>query len=257
MEKAIFLSPRRALEKKLSGWDRVYVGSEFCERLLPEQDAIRNAIDNTGDAVAMTLVTPYVTDGGLRRVMDLVERFVAVEPVFDEIVINDWGVMRETRGVGCQRVLGRLLVRQLRDPRIIGWKKKTPDKLVRVDELAVNEPFVEFLLSEGIERIELDTIPDDASVLRGRLKVSCYEPFTYITTTRLCPVADIASRDGSVLYVPKTCSYECVGRVYVLKEEVMGTDLYLFGNTIFFRNERTEHAEESSIFDRIVHQELP
>jgi len=257
MEKAIFLSPRRTLAGELSGWDRVYVGNEFCERLLPEEDSIRDVLDKRGDAATMSLVTPYVADGGLRKVMELVERFVSVETVFDEVVINDWGVLRETRGTGCKRVLGRLLVRQLRDPRILRWREKMPDKLVRVNELSVNETFIEFLLDEGIERIELDTVPADLSSVQGRMRVSLYKPYTYITTTRLCPVANIADRDDSVLYVPKTCSYECVGHVYVLKEKVMGRDLYLFGNTIFFRRDDAEDEDGLSAFDRIVHQQLP
>ena len=257
MERVLFLSPRKLESIEPSGWQRLYVGNEFCERLMPDDDYIKRVRDEKGADMPVSLVTPYLTDAGLNKVMDIIERFAVSEPLFDEVVINDWGLLRKTRGLKLTRILGRLLIRQLRDPRIIRWKRTTPDRFLRVDDLSVNDEFVSFLLTEGIGRVELDTVPEDISVLAGRLKLSLYRSFTYITTTRLCPVANLAARDRFVLYVPKTCGFECIGRGYALDDEVMGERIYLFGNAMFFRNDATAGDEPPPVFDRIVYQQLP
>lgn len=116
METAVWMDWRRV---KLPEAARVYFGNETCERNLPLA-AVAGEVARRlrGCGVAVTLVTPFLTEAGLAAASAAVREVVAVDPVA-EIVCSDWGLLRwvarEHMGVP---VAGRLLAGQIPDPRI-------------------------------------------------------------------------------------------------------------------------------------------
>lgn len=258
MEKALLLPQRVPFPDKWGQWDRIYVGHEFCELLIPEEGDLLKILEGIDPALPMTLVTPYVTEKGLAKIEILVKRFLHESGgPFDEVVFNDWGVFRMLKQYGGKRVLGRLLVRQLRDPRIIAIKGRDPEAVPGLEDLSINDAFLQFLQEQGIEHIELDTVPENLQRLQERVRISLYRPFTYVTTTRMCPVANLATRRLGVSLVPERCGFECMENTFSLEDKLMGRTLFLSGNTIFFRNPATEDTTSFQGPDRIVHQELP
>lgn len=256
MEKALLLSPKLAVEDP-TAWDRLYVGHEFCQRLLPDEQTLNQFGEQKPDGLSMTLVTPYVTDEGLAAVENLVRRYLVEKPLFDEVVFNDWGVFRRLRQYGGKRVLGRLLVRQLRDPRVLSRAHMAKGEVAVAGDLAINEDFQDFLLENDIKRIELDTLPENIDAIANRFRVSLYRPFTYVTTTRLCPLADLADRPERISQIAATCSRECLDGGFLLTNKLMDRDLYLFGNALFFENPWTNQTDALAGIDRVIEQRQP
>ncbi len=252
MERALLLSPRQSSRQTGGEWDRLYIGHEFCERLLPSDQEIESLVKDRSLPDKRSLVTPYVTQAGLERVQALVRRFVEKEPIFDEVIINDWGVFRAIREHGGRRVLGRLLVRQLRDPRLVDVDCGAQE----LPGLSISDDFIRVIRDVfGISRIEMDTTPAELAAVSKELHVSLYRPFTYVTTTRLCPIANLDGKPAGISLVADRCNFECVDHAYELRNELMGRTLYLYGNTIFYRNE--EEGLPPLGPDRLVIQQLP
>ena len=65
---------------------------EFCERLLPSPSQLKKALSFARENdLDFTMVTPYVTNSGLKKVENLIILLSELNPD-SEIVFNDWGV---------------------------------------------------------------------------------------------------------------------------------------------------------------------
>ena len=76
-------------------WSRAYLGSDFCQTLLPAPSTMLEAFAALRGRAAFALVTPPVNDAGLHRVgvlLDLLAAETAPEAA-TEVVVNDWGVL--------------------------------------------------------------------------------------------------------------------------------------------------------------------
>ncbi|MHB9155037.1 MAG: hypothetical protein ACYC5N_05000 [Endomicrobiales bacterium] len=248
MERAVFITCAGDLEKK-SG--RVYYGNEFCENLIPAESAARKWYDaSRARGKEFTFVTPYATDKGvgkLRKVFKALDRAGGAEVVF-----NDWGVFQALREFpGLVPVLGRLLTKQRRDPRILrifqgrqgvreDWsadrKSKTlffprpcpPELFEHYRGSVVNLPrFQRFLRENNIRRVEIDNLAWDMKVAAGEgLAVSVYVPFGYLTTTRLC---------GILNYTYSACRKECKRMYFKLNDPSLPVPFFSRGNAVFFK----------------------
>src|SRR5437867_3594050 len=72
---------------------------------------------------------PYVTDRGLARPRPLLEAAASERGEGTEVVVNDWGVLRLVRREfpGLRPVLGRLMNKMMRDPRVAPFYSGGPD----------------------------------------------------------------------------------------------------------------------------------
>jgi len=254
-ERALFISRKENLHYVSDDYQRVYFGDEFCERLLPGTAELRQVMDHVRDrGLPLTLVTPYVTQEGLQHV----ERLIAVLPDNTEVVINDWGVLRmlRSRFAGLVPVLGRLMTKIKRGPRIVNFLDRLPQEALehfRRTNLGVPE-YQHFLRACGIGRVELDNPLQglDLSDVPGDLRLSLPIPFAYVTTTRFCLVAncDVPEKKGFIGVFP--CHQECRRYTFYLHNPVMTTLLIRRGNTIFFKNTSIPQEIRDSAIDRIV-----
>ncbi len=260
LERATLFSSVKALESCNEPFDRAYFGNEFCQRRLPSaselQKATRRVID---DGRGFTLVTPYVTNAGMDLVKARVAELLDMGVPF-ELVVNDWGVLGWMRRehVGVPLLLGRLLSKQKRGPRILSVGSKLPGYARdHVRRSGVDTPrMVEFLRSRGVERVEFDNLLQGIA-RNGGLQASLYYPYGYITTTRLCLLME-GDQPGKNLRSIGRCHRECLNYDVTLRHEDMPVPLHLKGNTQFFRNDTLPKDLAALNITRLVQMpELP
>lgn len=252
--------------------DRIYLGNEFCENLIPILDTLkRGYFYAKAKNKKFTFVTPFVTNVGLTRIEGLLNFLNNQKDV--EVVFNDWGVFKliKDKFKNLKPVLGRLLTKQRRDPRILkifldrqkfreilspDKKRKTilfPKEVPRTlfehyQASVINIPvFQEYLLSQGINRIEIDNLVWEMNVkVNKKIGVSIYLPYGYITTSRMC---------GKLTLTYAACKKECKKYFLQLEDESLPVPFYGIGNTIFYKSKTPSNKYlEKLRIDRIVYQ---
>ena len=234
-----------------------------------------------------SFVSPYVTNIGLGRLKVLFE-FLKAEKINCEVIINDWGVLNlvNHKYPNLTPVLGRLLTKQKRGPRLIKLlkrqvrprlmvnpenpsqrniliQKKLPfdlDSYYKGSNAASVPVIRNFLINQRIERIDLDNIQQGLflELPKGKISASVYLPYVYITTTFFCPTAGCDQRKKSLLKI-KSCKRQCQRYIFKLRHRTMPKVIYLKGNTQFYKNIRLPMRELKNLgVDRIVYQpEIP
>ncbi len=223
---------------------RLHLGSELCEQRLPTVSELAPGVAAARErGLAVTLVTPPVTDVGLNRVRRLLDHLSTLGDETIEIVANDWGVLYEVAGrrPTFEPVLGRLMTPTLRDPRLghrlvaaMGLPEAVREafRATRVG----NPHFADMLTTFGVSRIELDNLvqggPPDLSGTRFR--GSLHLPWGVVATGRLCRMADGPGRDPGDVSHP-ACSRPCAAIGFDQGTVPGGSRLMEVGNTLFFR----------------------
>jgi hypothetical protein len=255
MENAIFISKINDLEYATEGYSRLYFGNEFCERLLPSKNELKQVLDfSLEKGLNFSLVTPFVTNKGL----GLLDHLLPLLNRNDEVVFNDWGVLELIHSNRLKPVLGRLLTKQKRGPRIINVKEKSPSELMEYFMSSNTEaPIIqEFLIKNNIERVELDNLLQgiNQDFSNKRIKASLYYPFLYLTTTRRCIInsCDIISKKDKIGIYP--CNKECQKYTVEKENENIPVKLVLKGNTHFFVNNNLPEELENKGINRLVYE---
>lgn len=178
------------------GAGRVYAGHEFCERLLPDKEHLARVLEQAGKAgVRVTLVTPFLSENGIRALGDLLAAAAKAGCPNLEVVFNDWGTC-ELLGAfpRFKRTLGRLLCA----------------KHVRGGEFPAS--FVDLLLAEQVSAVEFNFVrqlKEARDQLTARaIKTHFYYPFAYLTATRLC--TSVSPGGGYFRDSIVSCSKECL-----------------------------------------------
>ena len=264
MEQALYITKTGNLHYWNDDFHRLYFGVEFCERLLPSPAQLAGALDFTmNQKKAFTLVTPYVTDSGLEQVEKLLILLSGSFPE-SELVFNDWGVFHllKEKGLPLKPVMGRLLNKMKRGPRILPVKEMIPPTSANYFMTpGLSIPAIQkFLLEQAITRVEFDNLLQGLNLegITGDLHISLYLPFAYITTTRFCFMSSATGTDDfSIGVLP--CKKECQDYAFSLSNPVMTTPLIRKGNTIFFSNEQIpeEHIRSQRIDRIVVQPEIP
>lgn len=260
MEKAIYITNPSYLEYWNNKYNRLYFGIEFCERLIPSPNDLNEVIDFAKKKrIMFSLVTPYVTDTGLKRIDKLLSILKNKMP-FSEVIINDWGVLKiiNKKHKKLKPVLGRLLNKMKREPRIMNLIDRLPKEAM--DELKSSEvcvkAFQEILKEQNIKRIEFDNVLQGINNLNLRelgFTGSLYLPFAYVTTTRLCLSNSCGEYDYTHVGI-FPCKKECQKFSFKLKHGSLPVDLILKGNTQFFKNNKIPKNLNFIGIDRIIYQ---
>jgi len=191
---------------------RLYFGQEFCEHLVPEPKGVMQALFIARQmGWDFTYVTGNAVDSTLERIAANIEALVAAHGDADsfEVVINDWGVLRRLRQEypAIKPVLGRLLTKQKRLGRF-PEHMPTPnmeeidtdtDTILRNQMRAWQalnltvRSWRRFLHRQGIERIDLDMVPQGADLMPDAwgFAFGAYYPWSYLTAARNCPTAGL------------------------------------------------------------------
>jgi len=264
MEQALYISKIAHLKYWKQEFSRLYFGMEFCERLIPSPSQLKKALHFVQENdLDFTLVTPYVTNSGLKKVEKLILMLSGFKPG-SEIVFNDWGVFHLLRENNhpLKPILGRLLNKMKRGPRIVSIKNRIPPTSLtyfKTPNLSIPE-IQDFLIKNDITRVEFDNLLQGLNLngITSNLHLSLYLPFAYITTTRFCLMPSITSSyEMKIGVLP--CKKECQHYAFSLRNPVMTTPLIRKGNTIFFSNEQIpyELIRKKKIDRVVVEPEIP
>lgn len=230
---------------------------EFCQNLIPTLTdtgkILRFAKENS---LNLSFVSPFVTEQGLRRLNKMFEWLKKQEIKNLEIVVNDWGVLKcltmKFKGV-FEIALGRLLVRQQRDPMTKKTLEKQPPLAIRgkdgkigiiVHKLPdkqyqqgarsayINSSLTqEFLAKFGVQRVELNNLVQGMNLKGIKLKKSLWTPFVNISTTRFCPMETRFQK----IYRINVCRRECQKYYDILRNKGVAKIIYKRGNTTFYK----------------------
>jgi len=220
--------------------NRYYFGTEFCENLLPSRESVR-ALASTG--LPMTLLTPYVSNSGLRELRELFQLL----PLGAEVVFADWGVLQILRQdfPALVPVQGRLLNKSLRDPRVtglyaIGGANNPTLDAMRGSNLD-NASYANLLARFGVTRVEMDQLPQGNSYDLGssQLVAHVYAPFGFISTARSCLAAGLHYRGADKFQPGAPCRRECQTNLLAYSYtnspfENRDQQFWLKGNTYFY-----------------------
>ena len=211
----------------------LYFGSEFCEHLFPDKEALERAIEVSGKlGLTLVLATPVANDGLVARIGEA----AAALPENAEILVNDWGVASFLRSAYPQRrlVAGRQLAKMIKDPRVpsAAWMQPYSSSYATPGHRRLIERM-------GIGRIELDVPPfatPDAYTVAG-LELSVWAPYAYVAKGRICKIGSLRQELPEKFAPGRPCHRECQGMYEVgVKASPSGIVSYARGNSIFYRH---------------------
>lgn len=229
---------------------RLYLGNEFCDRLIPNRNQFQQSINEIQQAgIPLSLVTPAVSDKAMKK---LTPAFEALE-TGSEVIVNDWGVLRviNKHYPDLVPVAGRQLCKMIKDPRLPSrqWIELYPSGVQGAQ-------FQKLLLKFGIDRIELDAPPfvQPEFFKNPNIKQSVYTRQGYATRGRICKIGCMHLDSASKFAAGHGCQMECLKIVGAMTRtgNVSGSDLstYQRGNTLFYKH---SEAMDNSIATAMKH----
>ncbi|MBI1986750.1 MAG: hypothetical protein HYS70_00150 [Nitrospinae bacterium] len=221
-------------------FSRLYLGDEFCQHLIPSQAQVDRALQFAqAEGLALSLVTPYVTDEGIDRLRALFS-YLALHCPDAEVIVSDWGTLRLLRREypSLVPVLGRILCKMTRDLSLAPPERRPavpPAASRALRRPALSLPLYQrFLAGLGIQRAELDLPPQGLDMTGIGLKVSLHLPYGYVTTGRACPIGSL-DRPKREKFRPMD---HCPGPCQQVAVELLpsaSVRLFYRGNTVFYR----------------------
>jgi hypothetical protein len=217
----------------------LYFGSEFCEHLFPDREALQRAIEVAGKlGLTLVLATPVANDALVARIGEA----AAALPDNAEILVNDWGVASFLRTAHPQRrlVAGRQLAKMIKDPRVpsAAWMKPYSSSYATLGHRRL-------LQRLGIGRIELDVPPfaTPGTYTVADLDLSVWAPYAYVAKGRICKIGSLRQELPEKFAPGRPCHRECLGMFEVgVKSPPSGIASYARGNSIFYRHDEAMTA---------------
>ncbi len=234
---------RQDIKDIVSQPDRIYIGDEFCPKRLPDVKGLKNqlkAADQKG--LPVTLLTPVLTDGGIKACGKLFETFHQWDHAA-EVVVNDLGVLLYLKQTfpGFNLSMGRIFNKGFKDPRLDKKNITSAAAATCFNDYSFQHANMRGLVKNlGIQRFEQDLFPHadldpDALAMNGSgFDVSVYFPFGYVTTGRACITAGMNGRAGAKFNFSAGCHAPCTTHRFKLNHPGHGPDLLQNGNTIFY-----------------------
>lgn len=236
--------------------ERLYYGSEFCQYRLPLERDLLTAFDFANEqGLPFTFVTPYLPQTGLTKLKSLITSLAeqmeqvnnASKPV--EVVVNDWGTLYFLHREYPQfdLVLGRLLNKMIRDPRVAHLYDQEEAPVAAKQALQESASsvsyFRHFVDRAGVKRIELDNMIQGMHVAyEDWLPASIHLGYGSVATGRSCLVGTLHKPRESKFKGDVVCKQQC--RIYqaelVNTNERLGalpTRMIQKGNSVFYVQE--------------------
>lgn len=233
-----------------------YIGSEFCEQLMPEVQTLRRAVRHALDLNCRTsLVTPIASPQVIRALGDLLPSL----PEDWEVVVNDWGVAHfiKHRFPALRLIAGRILCRMIKDPRVGQAGLAGLVSKCNFDSRPLRAMFTRL----GFCQMEIDVpmFADSNTFSALPMPTSVHVPFSCVSKGRMCRIGSIAIRGPERFAVGRKCKRECLKVSARLERPGTGDGLsvYQMGNSIFSKHSRemldaVRTAVERSLINRLV-----
>jgi len=227
IELAIYLTNLNGFKYWEPKFKRVYFGNEFCEKLIPSREELKEVLDFADKKkMGFSLLTCQVSDFFLKKIYNL----FSVLRKKDEIVVNDWGIFniisKDFKKMLPNCIFGKFLINNIS---------------------ILSEPIQEFLKKWGFvrKRFEMEIFSftrfpplsfSREPIIKNYpgLKISLYYPYSYITTARFCPYLDY--KDKRFQKPDFVCPKPCQKYTFVADHPIKkGGKLFLKGNTWFIK----------------------
>lgn len=254
---------------------RLYFGQEFCSRLIPGKEEMTEAITKSlKKGMEFALVTPYVSEKGLGRLEKLLAALEDIRPSC-EVICNDWGVIYLIRKnfPTLVPVMGRLLNKACRDPRIEKHLKGIPDGEAAAYRFSSSSnPYLKSLLKMlRVARVEIDNLPQgmEGGLPDRGVPASLYIPYGFVSTGRICFPGSWGLRQREKFMASgSSCSRLC-RRYFMEMKDLSGCvggdaveGVFQKGNTVFYRQSEgllASGLKKARVLgvDRIVYQPFP
>lgn len=233
----------------VSHFDRIYVGSYFCDRLFTSLstsffEAARGLAASLG--TPLTLVAPIFGQRTLTGGLERIKKLMGPGGDFDELVVNDEALAQHMASwlataypeasLRPRLGRGRLLAKAWRDPRY-GAPATQPIPLDgRQASVEISQWRPSFM--------ELDPFAPviDASGLDQALPIALHLPHAALTTGHICKAASIGLEASRSFRAGAPCKRQCLGGVDVFQSlglgPAEGSPVFLTqqGRTVFFEN---------------------
>lgn len=251
--------------------DRLYFGSEFCQKLMPSLDeckiAYAYAIDH---GMKFTFVTSGLFENGIKKAEKSISYLNGLDDEV-EVVCNDWGTVHLIRSKykRIKIVLGRMIDKLPREPRIPKqyfnniYGREGLDFL-RTPNFFVNE-YKEILMDYGIKMVELDCVPQGLNLCDARKNnwgIALYMPFYYVTTGVICMAQIMSADEDDKFNFTKQCSQICKNIDMIMRKQddfigEQGLELIRKGNTVYKNIDNVyDYVKKQGCVDRIILQHL-
>ncbi len=257
----------------LSNIERIYFGNETCEYLIPDLEEVKKAYSFSINEYEFTLITPYVGQFGINKLIPIFEFLNTRDNVDIEVVVNDFGILHllNEKYINLIPTLGRLLIKTKRDPRfsISGYTAvadnikslkriiKNQRQIIRDNSLSVNL-YQKFLKDKGIMRIGIDAVPQNIK-FSGKKKtfgfpVDLYWPWTYITSNRNCSIAAYTQLGKSFHPTEENCFKQCRLYEFTFSSDKEMLTTVQRGNAVWMSTESLSNDYFNKGFDRLIYQ---
>lgn len=246
MDRVIYVRTLNDLDLvDFSKYGRIYIGADSCPNLLPTVIELEGYLSFAKkNNLKVTLLTSFCFDLHIDNFEELLPLLNEFKNDLDiEVVINDWGIFQVVRSLGFKLVLGRLLTKQKKGPRVEDIEDTLNESQLKAYKEVPSEFYEDFLLEHNFVRIELDNIPLGIEY-HGKIPASLYYPYIFVSPSSLCLYF------GKVSNTKKVCSRECLSNVLVLNDDDFKRTQYRKGNSFFYKNK--ELPKNKNNIDRIV-----
>jgi hypothetical protein len=219
IEKAIILNTKKiSYQKEINRFDIVYIGSFFCENLIPDITEIDNIFQSGVRRVAIQ--TSFFTQDNIENFKNkLAEIFYSFSNI--ELSINDLGLLdflnknypKVKKGIGIPLSYD----------------------FMRMNSKSLNK----FMNKNNLERIETDEDYLIKNFKERDFLISYHFPLKFIGVSRFCPFTR---------KILGKCSYECINDIKKLKIKDTDKEMILWQNAYFDKKEKIGSTD----FNRLV-----
>lgn len=245
MEIALYLNSSTEINNyDLNKYQRIIFGNEFCENLIPDILEIKFIINYiTNHNIKLTFLTPLSTNKGIKKLINIFK----ILPLDTEVVFNDWGVFELLKNYNLKKVLGKLLIKTKKDPRICDLN---PIIINKINRTILTKSFQNFLIENKIFRVELDNINYKYNLnnLNSNIKITLYYPLVYVSSTRKCTINNYFSQNKKI-ELNNNCEFNCIKNMFQFK--FYNHNMIIKGNSIFYINKKKTNFNLKNL-DRIV-----
>ncbi|WP_143415293.1 hypothetical protein [Geobacillus sp. E263] len=276
VERETYLYIQKCVRSRLGHFSptRLYFGSEFCQYRIPKEADLKTAYafakENGYD---FTFVTPYVPEAGMRKLLPLLE-WLETEGSGVEVVVSDWGVlyMIVTTFPSLQPVVGRLLNKMIRDPRVAHRYDQTEApkqaKEVFFHSSFETASFQTFFRRFHVKSVEYDSFIQTVHALKTPLSISLHLGFAVIATGRSCLVGTLHQPKEKKFKGDVSCKQQCrhYAAELINKKPQLGelpVRIFQKGNTAFYKQtfelveKGLDWAFENGVRRLVVHPKIP
>lgn len=246
MERVIHIAQIKNLKEfEPEKYNRIYVGADSCPNLLPKKSEIEAYFEFAKtNNLKITLLTSFCFDKHIEEFKKIIPLLVENKDKLDiEIVINDWGILQEIKNLNFKLVLGRLLTKQKKGPRVENILHTLSPSQLQAYKQVPAEFFEDFLIENNFIRIEIDNTIAGIDY-NGKLPATLYYPYVFVSPSSFCLFF------GKVSNTEKTCSRECLSNYLLLEDSEFKKDQYRKGNSFFYKNK--DLPKEKANIDRLA-----